>query len=316
MKNPFPYSNDNKRYYTFNYYGKQLYNGQKLYKVPIDASFTCPNRDGRVSTGGCVYCFGGSNAFPELSSKDLIDQYYSRKEIFTNKWPDGIPYVYFQSYSNTYADLDTLKNIYDPFIKLDDVKGIVIATRSDCLDKDKIDYLNSLARIKPVWIELGLQSIHEKTANEMNRAHSYQNFLDIVDLLSKTDIKISVHLINGWPTETEEMMLETAKAIGKLPIHAVKFHMLHVCTGTLLGEKYLQQSFDLLTKEQYVTIVAKQLSYLREDIIIERLTGDGLANVLLAPKWTIKKVSVINDIDKKMVELDLYQGKNYKKESD
>ncbi len=310
MSNPFKYSLDNKRYLTWNYYGKSNFKN-KIIKIPIDGPFSCPNRDGLLSTKGCLFCLGGSNAFPELSDKDLIKQYNQRKEIFLRKWPNGIPYVYFQSFSNTYGSLDKLKEVYQPFINNDEIKGIIISTRSDCLDDEKIAYLNSLTNIKPIWLELGLQSIHEQTLLEMNRAHTYQNFLEIIEKLKNTNLKISVHLINGWPSETTEMMLQTAKEVGKLPIDAVKFHMLHVCKDTPLGQLYQKEPFKLLSKEEYVTIVAKQLSYLREDIIIERLTGDGLKDYLLAPLWTLKKVSVINDIDKKMVELDLYQGKNY-----
>ena len=227
-----------------------------------------------------------------------MKQYYQRKEIFLRKWPDGIPYVYFQSFSNTYAPLKKLKEIYRPFIENEEIKGIIISTRSDCLDNEKIAYLNSLTKIKPIWIELGLQSIHNKTLQEMNRAHSYQNFLEALEKLKNTAIKISVHLINGWPTETEEMMLQTAIEVGKMPIDAVKFHMLHICKNTTLGDKYQKEPFQLLSKEQYVTIVAKQLSYLREDIIIERLTGDGLKEYLLAPMWTLKK-SVLSMISTK-----------------
>lgn len=310
MKNPFKHSLDNKRYLTWNYYGKSNFQN-KIIKIPIDGPFSCPNRDGSLGKDGCVFCLGGSNAFPELSDKDLMKQYQQRKEIFLKKWPDGIPYVYFQSFSNTYAPLEKLKEIYQPFIESKEIKGIIISTRSDCLDDEKIAYLNSLTKINPVWIELGLQSIHDKTLKEMNRAHSYQNFLEAIEKIKNTDIKISVHLINGWPTETEQMMLQTAIEVGKLPIHAIKFHMLHICKNTALGDFYQKEPFNLLSKEQYVSIVAKQLSYLREDIIIERLTGDGLKQYLLAPMWTLKKVSVINNIDKKMVELDLYQGKNY-----
>ncbi len=310
MKNPFKYSLDNKRYLTWNYYGKSNFQN-KIIKIPLDGPFSCPNRDGLIGKGGCVFCFAGSNAFPKLSDNDLMKQYYQRKEIFLKKWPNGIPYAYFQSFSNTYGSLEKLKEVYQPFIDNKEIKGIVISTRSDCLNDEKIDYLNSLTSIKPLWIELGLQSIHDKTLKEMNRGHSYQNFLDAIEKLKNTNIKISVHLINGWPTESEEMMLQTAKEVGKLPIHAIKFHMLHISKNTVLGNKYQKKPFELLSKEQYVTIVAKQLSYLREDIIIERLTGDGLKEYLLAPMWTLKKVSVINDIDKKMVELDLYQGKYY-----
>ncbi len=312
MNNPFPYSLDNKRYNTFNYYSKSTF-GAKIYKVPLDASFTCPNRDGTISDKGCLFCAGGSDAFPKISDENLLEQYHKRKEVFVRKWPDGIPYVYFQSYSNTYAPLERLQKVYQPFIDSEEIKGIVIATRSDCLDEEKIAYLDQVSQIKPVWIELGLQSIHEKTLQEMNRGHDYNSFKIIIDKLAQTNLKVSVHLINGWPGESKEMMLQTAWEVGRLPIEAVKFHMLHVCKSTPLGQKYQQQPFDLLTKEEYVEIVARQLSYLNPEIVIERLTGDALIEELLAPKWTIKKISVINDIDKKMVELDLWQGKNYQK---
>ncbi len=286
--------------------------GSKIYKVPLDASFTCPNRDGTVSDQGCIYCFGGSDGFPELKENDLVKQYYIRKQIFTNKWPDGIPYAYFQSYSNTYADLATLKKVYEPFIELEDCKGIVISTRTDCLDEEKINYLSSLNQFKPIWVELGLQSIHNQTLKEMNRGHDYESFKKVVYQLAEANIKISVHLINGWPSETKEMMILTAKEVGKLPIDAVKFHMLHICKGTPLGDQYLKKPFSLLTKEEYVDIVSDQLTYLKPEIIIERLTGDGLKDVLIAPEWTLRKVSVINDIDKQMVLKDVYQGNNYK----
>lgn len=313
MENQFKYSFDNKRYHTFNYYGKTHF-GRKIYKVPLDLSFNCPNRDGTLSKSGCLYCYKGADGFPELNDSDIIQQYFTRKQIFAHKWPDGIPYAYFQSYSNTYADLSVLKQIYDPFIQLEDCKGLVISTRSDCLDDEKIQYFASLACYKPVWIELGLQSIHDQTLKEMNRGHDYASFKQMVLKLAQTDLKISVHLINGWPSETKEMMLESAKEIGRLPIDAVKFHMLHVCRFTPLGDLYLQKPFPLLTKEEYVDIVSEQLAYLSEEIIIERLTGDGLKEVLIAPLWTLKKVSVINDIDKQMVQKNLYQGCYYQAE--
>lgn len=310
MNNPFKFSDDNKRYLTFNYYGKHKY-GKKLYKVPLDAGFSCPNRDGSISSTGCLYCANGSNSFPSLSSQDIKQQYQDRIKIFQNKW-DGYPMAYFQSYSNSYGPIERLKEIYQPFVDDENVYGIVIATRSDCLDKEKIAYINSLTAKKEIWLELGLQSTHDQTLKEMNRGHDYQNFLDCIALLKDTNIKISVHLINGWPSETKEMMLQTAKKIAKLPIHAVKFHMLHVCKSTPLGQQYLKHPFKLLSKEEYVNIVALQISYLREDIIIERLTGDSLLDELIEPKWTVKKVSVINDIDKEMVKNNLYQACNYK----
>ena len=242
---------------------------------------------------------------------DLMEQYHKRKAIFTAKWPNGIPYAYFQSYTNTYNSLDNLKTIYQPFLDNEEIGGIVIATRSDCLDDEKISWLNSLSAVKPIWLELGLQSIHDQTLKEMNRGHDFKNFRDCISKLADTDLKVSVHLINGWMSETEEMMLQTAKVVGQMPIQAVKFHMLHICKNTPLGQLYQKQPFELLSKQQYTHLVARQLTYLRPDIIIERLTGDGLKEQLLAPLWTLKKVSVINDIDKDMAANDYWQGKNY-----
>ena len=177
-----------------------------------------------------------------------------------------------------------------------------------------IGYLNEVSEKKEVWLELGLQSIHDRTLQEMNRGHDYANFLECIERLKNTHLKTSVHLINGWPSETEEMMLETAREIGKLDITAVKLHMLHVLRGTKLGEQYEKEPFELLSKQQYTEITARQLLYLRPDMVIERITGDGLASQLLAPEWTIKKISVINDIDKIMAKNDWYQGMLYQKD--
>lgn len=313
MKNPYPYSEDNKRYQTFNYYTKSHY-GTRMYKVPLEAGFTCPNRDGTKGYGGCIFCGGGSNSFPDISGSDLYKQYLERKEIFLKKWPNGLPMAYFQSYTNTYAPLERLKEIYTPFIENDEVYGIVIATRSDCLSDETIEYLKEVANKKEVWLELGLQSIHDETLKLINRGHDYANFLECVNKLADTRIKISVHLINGLPNESKEMMLETARVIGKLPVEAVKIHMLHVLKGTTLGDLYEKQPFPLLSKKEYTEIVAEQLLYLRPDMVIERITGDGLADQLLAPEWTKKKVSVINDIDKVMAANDWWQGMRFEEQ--
>jgi len=310
MKNPYPYSEDNKRYQTFNYYTKSHY-GTRMYKVPLEAGFTCPNRDGTKGYGGCIFCGGGSNSFPDISGSDLYKQYLERKEIFIKKWPNGLPMAYFQSYTNTYAPLERLKEVYTPFIENEEVYGIVIATRSDCLSDETIEYLKDVANKKEVWLELGLQSIHDETLKLINRGHDYANFLECVNKLADTRIKISVHLINGLPNESKEMMLETAKVIGKLPVEAVKIHMLHVLNGTTLGDLYEKKPFPLLSKKEYTEIVAEQLLYLRPDMAIERITGDGLADQLLAPEWTKKKVSVINDIDKIMAANDWWQGMRF-----
>ena len=304
FRNPYLYSLDNKRYFTWDSYGKIRY-GKKLVKIPLEAGFSCPNRDGTRGNIGCLYCAGGSDSFPEINGENLKQQYQQRMEIFRKKWPDFVPLAYFQSYSNTYSSLDHLKELFMPFFEDPDIAGMVISTRNDCLDKEKTDWLNLLAKDKEIWLELGLQSVHDQTLREMNRGHDFASFERTVEMLRDTDLKISVHLINGWPSETEEMMLETARKVGKMPIHAVKFHMLHVLKNTPLAERY---PFEMLSKEQYVETVGKQISLLRPDIIIERLTGDGLQSQLLGPDWTRKKTSVINDIDTWLVSNDSYEG--------
>ncbi|MBR0230394.1 MAG: TIGR01212 family radical SAM protein [Erysipelotrichaceae bacterium] len=310
MKNPYPLTEDNKRYQTWNYYTKTHY-GTRLYKVPIDAGFTCPNRDGRVSFGGCVFCGGGSNSFPEISGRDLYAQYQERRKVFTSKWPEGKPLAYFQSYTNTYAPLEYLKKIYDPFINDPEIVGLVIATRCDCLPDDIVNYLAQLTEQKEIWLELGLQSIHDTSLKEMNRGHDYESFVSCLERIKDKGFKISVHIINGWPSETKEMMIETAKAVGRMPVDAVKIHMLHVLKDTVLADRYIREPFHLLSKEEYTEICAEQLTYLRPDMVIERITGDGLPDQLIEPMWTVKKISVINDIDKIMVRNDWWQVKYY-----
>lgn len=311
--NPFNYSNDNKRYYTWNYYLKQTYHS-KVFKVALNAGFSCPNRDGKLSYHGCSFCSAlGSGDYAGNVCDSLDVQYEKGLEMMKRKWPNGAAIAYFQAFTNTYASLAHLKSIYDPFVLKDDIKAIAIATRCDCLDQEKINYFDSLCDQKDIWIELGLQSIHDESAALCNRGHTFKQFLDIIDLLKDTRIKICVHLINSLPNETKEMMLESAKVIAQLPIHAVKIHMLHVIEGSTMANDYKQNPFPLLSKDDYIDIVIKQLEVLPPNMIIQRLTGDGVKEDLIAPLWTLKKVIVLNDIDKEMVKRNTYQGKYYKK---
>ena len=225
-----------------------------------------------------------------------------------NKWPDCIGFAYFQSYSNTYAPLPILKKIYDPFFKNPDICGVAIATRADCLNDEIIDYLNS--QNKEVWLELGLQSVHEGTMEKCNRKHSTQIVFDWIDKLKSTNIKTCVHIINGLPNETKSDMLETVKQISKHNPDAIKIHMLHLIEGTQMAKEYEEHPFHILTLEEYVDIVVDQLELLPKEMIIERLTGDGIAKDLIEPKWTIKKTIVTNEIDKLMVKRNTWQGKN------
>ena len=309
MNNPFPFSNDNKRYHTINYYFKHKYN-TKVAKVPLHAGFTCPNRDGFKGIGGCSFCSEKGSGDSILAfSQDLLTQYQVGLERMRQKWPDCLGFAYFQSFTNTYAPLSQLKKIYDPFIENKDIPGIAIATRADCLDQEKIDYFAKAAKEKEIWMELGLQSTNEKTMRAVNRSHDNQVVWDILKRLKETDIHVCVHLMNGLPNETREDMIQSAKELSSYPVDAIKIHMLHLIQGTPLARQYEHSPFPLLTREQYVEIVVRQLEFFSPEVIIERLTGDGIASDLIEPHWTIKKTIVLNEIDKLMAKENTWQGK-------
>ncbi|MEG0314323.1 MAG: TIGR01212 family radical SAM protein [Erysipelotrichaceae bacterium] len=306
--NPFIYSDDNKRYHSWNYYLKHKYN-HKVFKVALNTNFGCPNRDGTCGVGGCIFCSSlGSGDCAGNIKDDLNTQFNEGKAIMLNKWPKGIAMAYFQAFSNTYAPLSTLHECFDQFIDREDCIGLCIATRADCLDDKKIAYLDSLTTKKEVWIELGLQSIYDTTAELTNRGHNYEQFKDMVYKLSKTNLKICVHLMNSLPNETAEMMINSAYTVGQLPIHAIKIHMLHILKNTKISDMYLNNEFKLQTIEEYIDTIVKQLEVIPNNIIIQRLTGDGIKDLLIAPLWTIKKTIVLNNIDKLLLKRNSYQG--------
>ena len=308
--NLFKYSNDNKRYHTFNYYLKNKYHS-KVAKVSLNAGFTCPNRDGKKATGGCIFCSSSGSGDFAGDIKDSLDQQFDYvSNILQNKWPSCKYIAYFQANSNTYGPVEKIQNCVEPFINKKDVVAISIATRPDCLEDDVLDYLENVNSRCDLWVELGLQTIHDNTATLINRGHTYQEFLDGLHKLRNRNINVCVHIINGLPFETTEMMLNTAKEIGKLDIQALKIHMLYVINNTKLHQLYNKQQFNMLNREEYIDLVTEQLSYLPDNIIIERLTGDGNVDDLIAPLWSIKKVTILNDIDKLMVLKNYYQGCN------
>ena len=311
-ENPFPYTMDNKRYHTLNYYFKNKYH-QKIAKIPLHAGFTCPNRDGTKAYGGCTFCSekGSGDSILAFGS-ELKLQYELGLNRMKHKWPDCIGFAYFQSYTNTYADFDTIKNLYDPFFSDDSIKGISIATRADCLSEETIQYIIEQSSKKETWIELGLQSIHEQTMEACNRKHDTQIVFDMVQRFKGTPVKTCLHIMNSLPGESKEDMIESARQVGLSGCDAIKIHMLHIIEGSAMAEDYKKNPFPLLSREDYVDVVVKQLEVLPAEMIIERLTGDGIAADLIAPMWTIKKTIVTNEIDKRMVELDTYQGKNYR----
>lgn len=311
--NSFKYSNDNKRYHTFNYYLKNKYHC-KVAKVSLNAGFTCPNRDGTKGVGGCIFCSNsGSGDFAGNVQDSLEIQFKNVSTMLQRKWPDCKYIAYFQANSNTYGPVGKLRNCVEPFLNKKDVVAISIATRPDCLSDEILKYLDEINQKCDLWIELGLQTIHDQSANLINRGHNYQEFLDGLNKLRQLNINTCVHIINGLPFETKEMMLETAKEVGKLDIQALKIHMLYVIKDTKLHQMYQDHLFKMLSRDEYIDLVSEQLSYLPANIVIERLTGDGNADDLIAPDWSVKKVTILNDIDKLMVKKNYYQGCNVAK---
>ena len=298
----FKYTLDNKRYHTLNYYNKTKY-GCKVFKVSLNAGFSCPNK--RNSTG-CIYCYNGSG---ENDGMDLISQFNKVRDNTLKKWPNAKYIGYFQAGTNTYADVDTLKSKYEPILKLDNVIGLNIATRCDALDEEVLNYLEDLNNRTDLIVELGLQTIHESTSKLINRGHTLEQFEEAVKELRKRNIDVVVHIINGLPFETKEMMLDTVRYLIKLDIQGIKIHMLFILKDTPILNLYNTTHFHVLTKEEYIDIVIEQLELLRPEIVIHRITGDPIKELLVEPSWLLKKFSVLDDIDKEMVKRDSYQGK-------
>ena len=313
MENKFKYSDSNKRYYTLDYYYKHKFNS-KVFKVSLNGGFTCPNKDGTVGYDGCIYCSKlGSGDFGGNKEDKLEIQFEKVKNIISKKWPNSKYIGYFQANTNTYAPLDELKDKYERILKLENVVGLNIATRSDSITNECYNYLEELSKKTNLTVELGLQTIHDRTSHLINRCHTLTNFIEAVNELRKRNINVVVHIINGLPYETKDMMIETAKFLSNLDIQGIKIHMLHVIKDTKLSEMYKKEKFHILTRDEYVDIVCNQLEYLREDIVINRITGDPDPKELIEPKWTTKKFVVMNEIDKLMVKRDIYQGDKYKK---
>lgn len=308
--NLFKYSNTNKRYYQLDYYNKNHF-GQKVYKVSLNGGFTCPNKDGKKGFGGCVFCSKkGSGDFAGNPTLSLTEQFLQIKEVIDKK-ASNIKYIgYFQANTNTYDTLNNLKSKYEEILKIANVVGLAIGTRPDSISDEVLNYLEELNGKTDLTIELGLQTSHEKTAQFINRGYKLEEFEKMIQKLRKKKIKVVVHLINGLPGESKEMMIENIKYLNELPIFGIKIHMLQVLKNTNLENIYKEKPFKLLTKEQYIDIVCDQIENLRENIVIERLTGDPSKENLIAPDWTLKKVDVLNGIDKELENRMTYQGFN------
>ena len=304
----FKYTLDDKRYHTFNYYLKTKYQ-TKVAKISLNANFTCPNRDGKVSRGGCLFCSdSGSGDFAGNPSDDLKVQFKKVSEMMSHKWPNCKYIAYFQANSNTYGPVEKLKATFEPFVNQKNIVGIDIATRPDCLDNDVIEYLANLNQRTDLWVELGLQTIHETTAKWFNRGYSLEVFEEALKKLRANHINVCVHIINGLPVETKQQMLETVKYLAKQDIQGIKIHMLYALKNSRIAHYMEEHHLDFMSREEYIDLVVSQIEYLPSHIVIMRLTGDGKQDELYGPLWSIKKVTLLNDITKKMKELDTYQG--------
>ena len=304
----FKYSNTNKRYHTLDYYYKNRFN-EKIFKVSLNAGFTCPNIDGTKGFGGCIYCSKtGSGEFAGNKKDSIKKQFNEIRDMMLKKWPKAKYIAYFQARTNTYAPVEKLKEIYEEVLTYKDVIGINIATRADSITDECLDYLENLNKRTYLTIELGLQTIKEETSILINRCHTLKEFEDTVKRLRKRNIDVVVHIINGLPNETKIDMLNTVKYLNKLDIQGIKIHMLSITKDTRLENYYKEHPFHVLTKEEYIDIVVSQLELLRPEIVIHRITGDPKLEDLIEPNWLVKKFCVLNDIDKEMVRRDTYQG--------
>ena len=312
--NPFPFSDSNKRYYTYDYYLKQTYGG-KCAKVTLDAGFTCPNIDGMCGTGGCIYCSSrGSGDFSEDAALSLSEQYRRQTEKITKKWETTRFIPYLQAHTNTYAPSGRLKAVYREALMLPNAVALHIATRADCLGDEVLSLLSEVSDVLPLTVELGLQTVSDEVALAIGRGHTYGDFLDGYTRLRAAvpKARIAVHIINGLPREEKEDMLSTVRALARIRPDEVKIHLLHVLKGTRLATLYEEGRYIPMTRDAYVDIVVAQLRLLPPDTVIGRLTGDGGADDLLAPLWSLKKLTVINEIDKKMFDGGFLQGDLYK----
>lgn len=311
MTEQFPFPSDGKRYYTWNRFLRNEF-GHKVFKVALDAGFDCPNRDGTVAFGGCTFCSAAGSGDFAGNRVDSIDvQFAEIKAKMQQKWKDGKTMAYFQAYTNTHAPLAELKEKFEAALAQEGVMGLSIATRPDCLPDDVVEYLAELNERTYLWVELGLQTVHEKTATLINRAHDYQTYVEGVEKLRKHNIRICSHIINGLPLEDYDMMMETAKAVAKLDVQGIKIHLLHLLKGTPMVKQYEKGMLEFLDKDAYINLVADQLEVIPPEMVVQRITGDGPIDLMIGPMWSVNKWEVLNGIDAELARRNSWQGKKF-----
>jgi len=299
-----------KRYYSLNYYLREKFKC-KVYKISLDAGFSCPNRDGKINTGGCIFCSErGSGDYAGNSELSIHSQFENIKKIMAKKWKEGKYIAYFQAYTNTYAPLHVLRQKYEEAIKEEDVVALAIATRPDCLSEEILDLLEELNKKVYVWVELGLQTINESTALLINRGYLTGVFDSALKNLRERGIDVVCHVIFGLPGESHEDMLSTVKYLSKKDIQGIKFHLLHLMKNTPMVELYNKGGLKFMEQEEYVELICKAITILPPDIVVHRLTGDAPRSLLIGPLWSLKKWEILNSIDYLLKSKNLYQGRD------
>lgn len=299
-----------KPYYSLNYFLREKF-GEKVFKISLDAGFTCPNRDGKISTGGCIYCSErGSGDYAGKRNFSIPEQFKHIKEMMNKKWKSGKLIAYFQAYTNTYADVKVLSEKYNEAIEQEGVVALSIATRPDCLDEDVLDLLEEFNKKIYLWVELGLQTTKEETAKLINRGYELEVFDKAVENLRKRNIDVVVHTIFGLPNETKEDMLSTIMYVSSKDIQGIKMHLLHLMKNTPLVELYEENRLEFLPREEYINLICEAITIIPQNVVIHRLTGDAPRSLLIEPVYSLNKWEILNDIERKLKDSDSYQGCN------
>jgi len=297
-----------KRYKSLNYFLREKF-GEKVFKISLDAGFSCPNRDGTISHGGCIFCSErGSGDFAGERCFSITKQFHDIKDMMNKKWKQGKYIAYFQAYTNTYAPIEVLRKKYNEAIEQEGVVAIAIATRPDCLGDEVLDLLEEINNKVYLWVELGLQTSKDSTAKLINRGYNLEVFEKTIEKLHKRNIAVVVHTIFGLPEESEEDMINTVKYISKLPIQGVKFHLLHLMEDTPMVNLYKKGRLKFMTREQYINLICKAITLLPQNMVIHRLTGDAPRDILIGPMWSLNKWEILNAIDNCLKDNHWYQG--------
>ena len=300
-----------KRYYDLKSYFTNRF-GCKVYKIQIDAGFTCPNRDGTLAKGGCIYCDGRFSRLRQAGPLPTVTEQIDTGKALYSRLRGAKKFIaYFQTASNTYGPYAHLKSLYDEALSQDDIIGLAVGTRPDCISNAVLDLFEKYAKDYHLWLEYGLQSIHDRTLSFLNRGHTAASFLNAVERTAGRGINICVHIIVGLPGESRDDMLETARAIARLPIDGIKIHLLLALRGTAMGDLYEAGKISMITKEEYVATVSDILEILPPSMVVQRLTADGYRDIYLAPEWGKNKMDVLNSIDRELERRGTWQGSKH-----